>query len=147
MFSSTKKEGLSITFPDVCITPVSPGSSSPVPYPTIAKTALASQMQTAQKVPVSGSTSPTAGAIAMKAEIQQLRGRLSSFHQQMLNLPGSRAEQWQALLRDYAVTASALYRTLETEASLQMEARKMNTVSSAANARRDASMSSIKNTR
>src|SRR6059036_297451 len=128
IISATKTEGgsLTIAFPDVCVCPAPPGGAVPIPYPSIAKTAVAQQTQVAQKVPVA--PSPGASAAGTQTEIQQLRGRLSSVHQQMLGLHGSRPEQWQALLKDYAVTASALYRTLEV--IVQLESRRASSISS-----------------
>ena len=88
----------------------------------MAKTA--SQIQAAQKSPVNRTGSP---AVAMKTagnsvapEIQQLKARLGSLHQQILGLPGTRPDQWQSLLKDYAATASALYRTLGVGLEMQV---------------------------
>jgi hypothetical protein len=134
-------EGLSIVFPDVCAVPVSPGSSRPVAYPPIAKTAQ--QIQVAQRA--GQKSSPAANAINIQSEIQQLRARLGSVHQQLLGLPGTRPEQWQELLTDYAVAASALYRTLEVQ--VQLEARRQQAVGSIAQAKAPASSSGVKNVR
>jgi hypothetical protein len=134
----TRSEGVSIVFPSVCTIPAPPGSLTPVAYPPIAKTAQ--QVQVAQKTGLKSSAA--ASAINIQSEIQQLRGRLSGLHQQLVALPGTRPEQWQAVLTEYAVAASALYRTLEVQ--VQSEARHQGTVSSITQAKTSAS-SSIKN--
>jgi hypothetical protein len=71
--------------------PVSPSNTPPV------------------SIRVVGALGP-AGSTVMEA--QQLRARLNAVHQQILNLPAQDPNQWQRLLEEYAVAASALYMTI-----------------------------------
>lgn len=124
--------GLSIAFPDVCKTPVPLAGGLPIPYPNIATTAAAKQKTGSKTAPAvtkkvaghqagliggvkSGTLrsvkSGTASAVA-QGEALQLRNRMHALNQQLQGLPATQPELWQAVLEDYAVTASALYVTL-----------------------------------
>jgi hypothetical protein len=52
---------------------------------------------------------------AKKTEAQQLRGRLATLTAKLQNLTSKDPAQWQSVLQDYAVTASALYVTLNDD--------------------------------
>jgi hypothetical protein len=52
---------------------------------------------------------------AKKTEAQQLRGRLATLTAKLQNLTSNDPAQWQSVLQDYAVTASALYVTLNDD--------------------------------
>jgi hypothetical protein len=47
--------------------------------------------------------------------VSKLQARLGTLHQQIKMLPADRPERWQALLQDYLVTASALYKAQNPE--------------------------------
>ncbi len=128
--------GMSMGFPDVCKTLIPASGTIPIPYPNIAKTAK-EKTKTASKTTATkpssftktagneagmtrGVISPTASRPAMvqtkvsntvQIEVQRLRAQMSSIHQQILMLKASNPDQWQKLLEDYCVTASALYIT------------------------------------
>ena len=112
--------GMSIVFPDVCKTPT-PGGPVPIPYPNIAKTALATQKKTASKpgaVKSPFSTMAGGGKALGKApasdavkEIQELRTMLNQLNVKLQGLPTHDPDQWQKVLQDYVVAASALYVT------------------------------------
>ena len=114
--------GISIAFPDVCKTPLPP-APVPIPYPVTATTAVKSQ-QTKLKIAgavarVSGShfkqsTGDESGALKdiAKREQMQLQGSLNQANARLQNLRSRDPNEWQKMLTEYAVLASALYRTL-----------------------------------
>jgi hypothetical protein len=133
--------GITIVFPDVCKIPAPPAPFAPIPYPNIAKTATARinaakpQTATVHKAgPPLRSQGDEAGTLKgmiasgrqtlagpgtggtpvpnTLAEVQQLRSRMTSAHQQLIALPAGDPDKWQSLLQEYAVSASALYVTL-----------------------------------
>jgi hypothetical protein len=77
-----------LAFPDVCHTPGVPGGMVPIPYPSMATTAVSSQRR---KV--------------------QLQARLNLSNARLQALRTSDANEWQKVLEEYLVLASALYRT------------------------------------
>ena len=120
--------GITIAFPDVCKTPL-PATTQPLPYPTVAKTAAAVQQKRkttgvgticVSSVAVSsvGSAFKTATlqtASARQSEIQQLKAMLSQINAKLLALTTTDPNQWQAVIQEYAIAASALYVTIHSE--------------------------------
>lgn len=121
--------GLTVVFPDVCKTP-SPIAPVPLPYPNVARTAQA--VQAKRKSAVSGSVSvkqvsstlassaallPTTAraGIAIQGEIQQLKVLLNQLNAKLLAMDSIDPNQWQLVLQDYAVAASALYLTIHNK--------------------------------
>jgi len=131
--ASSKGGGFAVAFPDVCKTPTPPGPI-PIPYPNIAKTA---QEKQSKQVKVGGKVAGLrnkssfkkstgneaatrsfgAGVISAKAqsEVTTLKARLNSLNVKMQGLSPNQPERWQSTLQDYAVTASALYTTLNPD--------------------------------
>jgi hypothetical protein len=125
--------GISIAFPDVCKTPA-PGGAVPIPYPNTATTALRSQQKRAggiaQKTPVPGVTTSkpanqgpaelmassfdvkVEGKNVARFEELQLHNSLSQVNARLQALRTRDPNEWQRVLTEYAVLASALYRTL-----------------------------------
>jgi hypothetical protein len=128
--ASSKGGGICIAFPDVCKMPAPPAPFAPIPFPNIATTAAAGQKKAkvsggkvAQKKgsglqrsvgDAPGTVGGVKSAVAM-SEAQALRGRLSTLNQQLQRLPATAPDQWQGILQDYAVTAAALYKTLNPD--------------------------------
>lgn len=125
--------GLTISFPNVCKLPSSPAPFVPIPYPSFAKTAVKNQKKTGmtlKKAPVTlskgsepgtlksvvSSTNkgpvPVVGAPAVSGEISMIRGALAQLHNKLSSMSSSDPNEWQKVLQDYAVTASALFVTL-----------------------------------
>ena len=52
---------------------------------------------------------------ATKLEISQLRGALNQLNIKLQSMTTTDPNQWQAVLQEYAVTASALYTTLSPD--------------------------------
>jgi len=123
--------GITIAFPDVCKSPVPVGGGVPIPYPNIAKSATAAQKSnktkvTTKKVVTKGSAYSKSygdqpgtlrGKVSSKnvsqhaGEIQQLKGMLNGLHNKLQAMKSNDPNEWQAVLQDYAVAASALYMT------------------------------------
>lgn len=125
--------GISMAFPDVCHMPSPPpgsGPGVPIPYPNIAATAQKKQasIKTQKSVAVKGSSLPmsrgdeagtmkgmmsSSGAgpasFAVKSEIGLIKSNLSTLHSRLQSLPARDPNEWQALLQEYLVLASALY--------------------------------------
>lgn len=122
--ASIKGGGISIFFPDVCKTPAGAGAT-PIPYPNIAKTASAAQKtkKTAStKVMTKGSTfsrsrGDAAGTLKgvasskVQGEILGLKGMLNQLNGKLQRMTTSDPNEWQVVLQEYAVVASALYVT------------------------------------
>jgi hypothetical protein len=129
--SKSSSFGMSLVFPDVCITPASP-IPVPIPYPNFATTALAKQKAATQptahkqavasKSPVSSrpGMSMTAGLpqkvmssanVKITGEVTQLIGELDRLHNNMRQLPATDPNAWQTALQQYVVAAAALYVT------------------------------------
>ena len=131
---------VSMNFPDVCKTPGSSGGiGNPLPYPSVAKTAIEkTQQKTTPSVKqtvrssahysgtlgdqpgtlkgVVSSTSLGSRSSGTKtAEVQALKGMLGQLNTKLQNMTSSDPNEWQALLQDYSVTASALYVTLHSD--------------------------------
>ena len=116
--------GTSIVFPDVCKTPPVTGPV-PIPYPNTATTAIKSQ----QKVKIAGTSTSVrksnfalstgdAGGISKEIstrEQMQLQASLSQVNARLQSLRTRDPNEWQKVLTEYAVLASALYRTLYPE--------------------------------
>ena len=131
--ASSKGGGFTVAFPDVCKTPT-PVGPIPIPYPNIAKTA---QEKQSMKVKVGGKVaglknksafkkstgneaatrSLGAGVISAKAkaEVMSLKAQMNALNVKMQGLSPNQPELWQSALQDYAVTASALYTTLNPD--------------------------------
>lgn len=134
--SSSKSGGVCIAFPDVCKTPSMPGGAIPIPYPshaTIAvarqqkkKTATTMQSGTMLKTEAHASPGVSSGIVSSgkravtkafmskavaTAEAARLMSDLSALHNQLQNLPATNPGEWQAVLEQYLVTASALFLT------------------------------------
>ncbi len=123
--------GLSMAFPDVCKTPA-PVGPIPIPYPNVAKTALADQAKGSKKVKNIGNLPTTKAAkysmsrgdeagvtkgmisSAARGEIGQLKSILNRLNTNLLKLRTHDPDEWQRLLQDYLVAAAALYVTRET---------------------------------
>jgi hypothetical protein len=123
--------GISMAFPDVCVTPTSPAGPGgvPIPYPNIAATAQKklAAMKTQKTVAATGSSSylsrgdaagtmkgmasgaSAATSFAVKSEIGLIRSNLSALNARLQALPAGDPNEWQALLQEYLVLASALY--------------------------------------
>jgi hypothetical protein len=127
--ASSKSGGFTVAFPDVCKTPAAPGPI-PIPYPNIAQTAKAKQSATkvklqgkavTQKSTFSRSAGDEAGGIGgfksskVQGEVMALKARLNALNVKLQGLSPQRPQLWQAALEDYAVTASALYTTLNPD--------------------------------
>ena len=137
LMTSRANSGVSIGFPDVCKTPA-PQGGVPIPYPNIATTALKSQQKAgsasyapvaqktvAQKTVLQGVAAggklysfgsfPSVnveGKDVARHEAIQLQNRLNQANAKLQALKTSDPNEWQKVLVDYAVLASALYRTL-----------------------------------
>lgn len=136
MFPATKaSSGLTIAFPDVCKAPATVAQGVPIPYPNIAKTATATK-QTKTKVasknvmtkasPMFRSRGGEAGTLsgvasaklmappsaAIQSEIQGLKGMLNQLNTKMQGLQSKDPNEWQQVLQQYTVAASALYVTI-----------------------------------
>jgi hypothetical protein len=123
MMTTKATSGVSIAFPDVCKTPT-PGGGVPIPYPNIATTAVKSQQS---KIKISGakvsvqtsvfhrSAGDVQGSVA-KQEAMQLQSRLNQANARLQALKSADPNEWQKVLEEYAVLASALYRTLHPDA-------------------------------
>lgn len=139
MLPTSTKSGsnLSITFPDVCKNPAPPAGSTttPLPYPNIAKSAIAKAQQKTNpgvKQPVAASAfSATQGNqagtlkgmvavggrpnVIVSGEIQGLKGLLGTLNVKLQNMTSKDPNEWQIVLQEYAVAASALYVTLHDD--------------------------------
>jgi hypothetical protein len=134
--------GTSIVFPDVCKTPAPPGGVVPIPYPNTATTALKSQQKRAGGIAVKVPSGVQAtgyepgtvgGSVSQKSSVEfvnysfdvKIEGKNvarqeemqlhNSLHQANARLQALRTRdpnEWQKVLTEYAVLASALYRTL-----------------------------------
>jgi len=121
--------------------PAGPGGI-PIPYPNFARTAQKTQQKkTTGSVTTTGSVKPTGGFKPMSgnepgtlkntmtttslggssivsgaryAEIGQLKGVLSGLNTKLLALSTSDANEWQKVIQEIAVAASALYLTLHS---------------------------------
>jgi hypothetical protein len=123
--------------------PAGPGGV-PIPYPNFAQTAVKTQQQSgggavSTKTPVTSKTpvvtkqggsvnvqmgSPNVisergfagitGSPAMHNEIAQLKSALSQLHSRLQSLRAGDPDEWQKVLQDYAVAASALYVTMRS---------------------------------
>lgn len=124
---STAGGGITISFPDVCKTPVPVVGVVPIPYPNIATIAGSKQksktmiskmsvLTTKSKVGrSSGDEAGVAGGVIsskMMAEVQFLKSSLVTITSKLQNLKSKDPLAWQSLLEEYAVTTSALYVTL-----------------------------------
>ncbi len=127
MFSSAHaSSGLAVAFPDVCKVPVMP-IPMPIPYPNIAKTAQAAQKKKSATKVVAGRKSAfprtrgdAAGAIkgvvsSKTNEMQQLKTSLSQLNTKLQGLRSTDPNEWQSVLQEYVVAASALYVTMHDE--------------------------------
>jgi hypothetical protein len=112
--------GISIAFPDVCKTPI-PVGVTPLPYPTLAKTANAVQqkrrttgvgLKGVSSFKVSGLTSAAQSASARQSEILQLKAMMNQINTKMLAMTTIDPIQWQAVIQEYVVATSALYVTI-----------------------------------
>jgi hypothetical protein len=131
MPANTKgSEAICIAFPDVCKTPT-PVGPIPIPYPNIAQTAQAKQQS--NKVKVGGKSVFTKssnfktsrgdqpgtirGVMSNKVmgETSALKARLNAVNVKLQGLSPQQPRLWQAALEEYAVTASALYVTLNPD--------------------------------
>ncbi|HEX5049629.1 MAG TPA: PAAR-like domain-containing protein [Gammaproteobacteria bacterium] len=127
--------GISMAFPDVCHMPSPPpgsGPGVPIPYPNIAATAQKKQasIKTQKSVAVKGSSlstsrgdeagtmkgmmssstaGPASASFAVKSEIGLIKSNLNTLHSRLQGLPARDPNEWQALLQEYLVLASALY--------------------------------------
>jgi hypothetical protein len=115
--------GISIAFPDVCWTPAPPVGPVPIPYPITATTAVESQ-QTKLKIAGGVAISKASrfgqtigdqpgtlkGMVAH--EQMQLQSSLNQANARLQTLKTRDPNEWQKALTEYAVLASALYRTL-----------------------------------
>ena len=132
--AGSKGGGFTVAFPDVCKTPT-PAGPVPIPYPNIAQTAQAKQQ--AKKVKVGGNAAALKGKSAFKkstgneaatrslgagvmspkarGEVLSLKARMNALNVKIQGLSLDQPEQWQGVLQDYAVTASALYTTLKPD--------------------------------
>jgi hypothetical protein len=128
--------GVSIAFPDVCKVPAPPGPlGMPAPYPPYAKTATTAQAKTAgsqkvittgyKQVSVGGRLSMSQGdeagtlkgmasarAAAKAAETQQIKVAMNGLNARLQAMSSTDPNQWQAVLYEYSVLASALYVTM-----------------------------------
>ncbi len=141
MFPASTKasSGLSLCFPDVCKTPVPITGTVPLPFPNIAKTATQSRQKqtkggsktTTKKGPtsrfsanepgtmkgvVSGKmmqgAKPVAPSTFVQHEVQGLKGMLNQLNSKLQGLKTNDPNEWQSVLQEYTVAASALYVTL-----------------------------------
>jgi hypothetical protein len=132
--ATTKPQnGVSLVFPDVCHIPAPPPGGSlgvPVPYPNIATIAAQKQKQK-QKVTgykpttvykgfhgnepgtLKEATSFGAVKLGLKqlAEVGQLKSTLNTLNVKLQGLPVTSPTEWQGVLQEYLVIASALYIT------------------------------------
>jgi|GEM_PF-1830750 len=122
--SSKASSGLHIAFPDVCKTP---GSTIlvPIPYPNVAKTALAAQKhkKTApgKKIVMKKSGISTTqgeeagvrkGVISSKnMETMQLKSMLNQLNTKLQGLKSNDPNEWQKVILEYVVAAGALFVT------------------------------------
>jgi hypothetical protein len=117
-----------VNFPDVCLTPGgASGAPIPIPYPNFAKRARAVQQKKVGGVTPSigvrsavGTSKRVAGgttaAVAAKGlEVQQIKGELNQLNMKLQALMTTDPNQWQVVLQAYAVSASALYVTLNND--------------------------------
>jgi hypothetical protein len=101
-----------LAFPDVCHTPGVPGGMVPIPYPSMATTAVSSQRRKVFGVSVGAVAAKTASSTGVaQREMQQLQARLNLSNARLQALRTSDANEWQKVLEEYLVLASALYRT------------------------------------
>ena len=118
--------GVTIAFPDVCKTPAPP-NPVPIPYPDIAKSAQSKQ-QHKKPAPAainkassfsrrSGDEGGRTGGIKTNVlpEATALKNRLNTINTKIQGLSPQQPKLWQEALEDYAVTASALYTTLNPD--------------------------------
>jgi hypothetical protein len=141
MKTTRADSGMSIAFPDVCKIPAPPPPAGPggipIPYPNFAKTAQKTQQKkTAGSVKPTGGFKPISGneagtlkntmtttsiggssivSGARNAEIGQLKGVLSGLNTKLVTLSTSDANEWQKVIQEIAVAASALYLTLHSD--------------------------------
>lgn len=91
---------MSITFPDVCKMPGPPAPFVPVPYPNIGKSPGRPYHKRAP-----------GGRPLNQAQALTQRARMSSLHSQIQALPpDATAQQWQDLLEQYLLAASAMFK-------------------------------------
>jgi hypothetical protein len=126
MFPASTKasSGITIAFPDVCKVPVPPGGVTPIPYPSIAKTATAA---TKTKTPnKTAAMKPSAfsriqgnmagiqqGMVSSKnTEVAQLKAMLNQLNTKLQGLKSNDPNEWQGVVQEYVVAASALYVTV-----------------------------------
>jgi hypothetical protein len=140
MFAVRASSGITLAFPDVCKIPAPPPPAGPggipIPYPNFAQTAVKSQKKTAgivmpkKAVPMQGNEAGTSkGLVSSKVvgqmkvmgnpvvigEISMLRGALTQLHNKLSTMSSADPNEWQTVLQDYAVAASALFVTLNSD--------------------------------
>jgi hypothetical protein len=117
--------GITLAFPDVCKT-VTSGSPVPIPYPSFAKAAAQKQQKSVGKTVVTRGTmlqrthgneaASHQGPVGVKsAEALQLKSMMNQLNGKVQGMPAKDPAQWQAVLTDYLVMASALYLTLSDD--------------------------------
>ena len=113
--------GITVCFPDVCKTPAGGPAFMPIPYPNIAKTASKHQQKVAGTSRASvasskgSSVSMSENKAAVLAESALLRGTLAQLHNRLSSMSSKDPNEWQKVLQDYAVAASALFVTLHSD--------------------------------
>jgi hypothetical protein len=123
---SKASSGLSISFPDVCKTPAIP-IPVPIPYPNIAKSASEAQKKKTKvgtkNVMMKGSAfSKSRGdapgtmkgmvSASVQGEVNQLKGMLNQLNSKLQGLKSNDPDEWQVVVQEYVVAASALYVTI-----------------------------------
>lgn len=104
--------GVTIAFPDVCHIPAPPTGPLPIPYPSFAKTATAAQQRRKAVASTPTAVARSAGDEAgVMSEVGTLKAKLTQLNTRLQSLPAFDPNQWQAVLQEYAVLASALYLT------------------------------------
>lgn len=137
MFPASTKanSGLTLCFPDVCKVPALT-VPVPLPFPNIAKTATetrqkktkvgskgiatkgssrgdeAGTMKGVFSSPVRRAARPVAPSAFVQGEILGLKGMLNELNNKLQGMKTNDPNEWQLVIQEYAVAASALYVTL-----------------------------------
>jgi X-X-X-Leu-X-X-Gly heptad repeat protein len=140
MVARRASSAVTVSIPSACRTPAPPGGLVPIPFPNFATTAVKSQREassgTQQKTPVGapaplGTPAPASirpGEISIKlgssslrvarsGEILQLHNGLNQLNSKLQSLATDDPDEWQRVVQDYVVMASALYVTLNDDGS------------------------------